>query len=101
MPCSTRVKDTAMRNEPFDRAAKKRTVSVTLNSDLFAKAKAAGLNVSRIAEQALAHALGEAERALIKEEIRQEMEVYNAFIAEHGSPAELARAHYDEIDEAI
>ena len=88
-----------MRSLPYDTAARKRTVSLTLNGDLYTKAKAAGLNVSRIAEEAVARALTEAERAKIREEIRQEMEIYNAFIAEHGSPAELVRAHYDELDD--
>jgi antitoxin CcdA len=89
-----------MRSPLYDTAARKRTVSLTLNGDLYAKAKASGLNVSRIAEEAVARALTEAERAKIREEIRQEMEIYNAFIAEHGSPAELVRAHYDELDDA-
>jgi post-segregation antitoxin (ccd killing protein) len=34
----------ALANSYFDRNAKKRTVSLTLNSDLYAKAKAAGVN---------------------------------------------------------
>lgn len=89
-----------MRAPVYDVKARKQTVSVTLNKDLYAKAKAAGLNASRIAEEALARALEQAETEKLKAAIRQEMEVLNAFIAEHGSPAELVRAHYDEIDDA-
>jgi post-segregation antitoxin (ccd killing protein) len=46
-----------MRRLPFDPSAKKRTVSLTLNSDLYAKAKAQGINASQVAEIALAQAL--------------------------------------------
>ena len=41
----------------FDPSAKKRTVSLTLNSDLYAKAKERGINASQVAEAALAEAL--------------------------------------------
>ena len=57
---STRATDTGheqMRNPPYDRLAKKRTVALTLNSDLYAKAKAQGINMSHVAEAALAEAL--------------------------------------------
>jgi post-segregation antitoxin (ccd killing protein) len=46
-----------VRRCPHDVAAKKRTVSLTLNSDLYARARAAGMNVSSIAEAALAQAV--------------------------------------------
>ena len=46
-----------MQNAPYDLAARKRTVSLTLNSDLYAKVRAAGMNASRIAEAALVQAL--------------------------------------------
>lgn len=32
----------------------------------------------------------------IKADIRKDLEACNAYIARHGSPTELARAHYDE-----
>ena len=41
----------------FDRTAAKRTVSLTLNSDLVAKAKEAALNLSEISERAVERAL--------------------------------------------
>ena len=42
---------------PFDAGARKRTVSLTLNADLYAKAKDSGINLSKVAEEALAQAL--------------------------------------------
>ena len=44
-----------MKNSHYDTGARKQTVSVTLNADLYAQAKGAG-NPSRAAEKALADA---------------------------------------------
>jgi hypothetical protein len=35
----------------FDQNARRRTVSLTVNDDLYAKARAAGINASRVAEE--------------------------------------------------
>jgi post-segregation antitoxin (ccd killing protein) len=43
-----------MRDPIYDPKASKQTVSVTLNSDLYANAKRLGINVSKVAEQAIA-----------------------------------------------
>ena len=83
-----------MRNAHFDQAARKRTVSLTVNSDLYAKAKRAGINASQIAEEALANALERRLAEQARAEIRQDLEAYNLYVAEHGSPADLARTHY-------
>jgi post-segregation antitoxin (ccd killing protein) len=48
-----------MRNPTYDRGARKRTVSLTLNADLYAKPKGAGINLSKVAEEALAQALAQ------------------------------------------
>src|SRR5690606_11847938 len=42
------------RDSTYDHSARKRTVSLTLNGDLYAKAKELGINASRVAEEALA-----------------------------------------------
>ena len=87
-----------MRNPPFDAEARKRTVSLTLNADLYAKAKGAGINVSKVAEEALAQALRQhlAERA--RAEIRQDLAALDAFVAAHGSFADMVREHYAAVD---
>jgi len=43
-----------VRKPLFDSKAAKQTVSVTLNSDLYAKTKSMGINASKVAEEALA-----------------------------------------------
>jgi len=47
-----------MRMQLYDPSASKRPVNVALNSDLVARARAAGLNLSALAEEAVAIALG-------------------------------------------
>jgi post-segregation antitoxin (ccd killing protein) len=76
-----------MRQPLYDPTAKKRTVSLTLNSDLYAKTKEAGINASQVAEAALAAALT-SQRA------------ENAYVEKHGSPAEMLRDYLSERDDA-
>ena len=90
-----------MRAPLYDLKAAKQTVSLTLNSDLYAKAKNLGINASQVAEVALAQTLAQHLADEANVEIRQDLDAYNTYVAEHGSPAELARAHYGERDEAV
>jgi antitoxin CcdA len=71
----------------FDARARKRTVSLTLNGDLYAKAKAAGINASRVAEAALAQALKARRAELLSAEIQQDREALARYVAHHGDPA--------------
>jgi post-segregation antitoxin (ccd killing protein) len=84
----------------YDSAARKRTVSLTLNGDLYAKVRAAGMNASRIAESALAQALKVREAEVLRGEIRQDMKALADYIAEHGDPAEELREMFDSSDAA-
>lgn len=90
-----------MRQSHYNPKAGKQAVSLTLNADLVAKVKAAGVNASQVAEDALAEALAKRMAEQIREEIRRDIAECNAYIAEHGSPAELVRAHYAERDDAV
>jgi len=81
-----------MRHPLFDMAAKKRTISVTVNGDLYAKAKLQGINASQVAEDALAEALATRVSQKIRAEIQQDLIAYNAYIEKYGSPAEMLRA---------
>ncbi len=90
-----------MRSKLFEPGAPKRTVSVTLNSDLYAKAKAAGLNASRVAEEALAQAYADKCAEALAAEIRQDLEAANRYVEQHGSFPEMVRAHYEGDDEAV
>lgn len=90
-----------MKQPLFDATAKKRTVSLTLNADLYAKAKAQGINASQIAEEALAVALASRVSEKIKAEIRHDLDAYNTYVEKHGSPAEMLRDYLAERDDAV
>ena len=89
-----------MRTPPYDLSAKKRTVSLTLNGDLYAKAKAQGINASQVAEMALAQALALRLTKKVKAEIEQDLDAYNAYVEKHGSPAEMLRDYLADRDDA-
>lgn len=90
-----------MKYPPYDIKAPKQTVSLTLNSDLYAQAKKLGINSSQVAEEALNVAVTKRLTEELKAEILQDLAAYNAYVAEHGSPAEMARMHYAGEDDAI
>ena len=72
----------------------KRTVSLTINSGLYAEAKALGINASQVAEEALAHEVARRKAELVRGEIKQDLEALDAYEAKHGSFAEMVREHY-------
>lgn len=84
----------------YNTSARKRTVSLTVNSDLLEKARAAGLNVSRVAEEALAAALLAIQREGLRQEIIRDMDVLADYVAAHGNPAAELRAMYGAGDAA-
>jgi len=84
---------------PYDARAPKRSVTLTLNSDLYTRAKALGINVSRIAERAVSDEYTRLERERLKRELHAEMQSIDAFITEHGSCAEMLREHYEARDD--
>ncbi|HEX3950223.1 MAG TPA: type II toxin-antitoxin system CcdA family antitoxin [Steroidobacteraceae bacterium] len=90
-----------MRQPPYESKAAKQTVSITLNSDLYAKAKSAGINTSKVAEQALAQEYLIRLREALRAEIREELTALERYEAQHGSFPELVRAHYEREDGAV
>jgi post-segregation antitoxin (ccd killing protein) len=84
----------------FDAAARKRTVSLTINADLYAKTKAAGINASRIAEEALAAALRARQAQVLRGEIRRDQEALARYMAEHGDPAAELREMFESSSDA-
>ena len=88
-----------MRPRIYDDKAPRIPVTVHVNGDLHAKARAAGLDVGAIAEQALDAAW----REQIQVEIDRDLVAYNAFVEEHGSFADAVREHYAArgADEAV
>jgi post-segregation antitoxin (ccd killing protein) len=83
-----------MRSSLYDLKATKQTVSVTINSDLYAQAKALAINTSQVAEEALAAAVARYKAERLKKEIQQDLQALDSYEAEHGSFAAMVREHY-------
>lgn len=90
-----------MRDPLFDPKAAKQTVSITLNSDLYAKAKSLGINTSRVAEEALATKYDELRSEALIAELRQGLAAVESYADQHGSFPELMREHYERDDGAV
>jgi post-segregation antitoxin (ccd killing protein) len=90
-----------MRDPLFEPKAPKQTVSITLNSDLYGKAKSMGINTSKVAEEALAHEYSVGLRERLRTEIRDELIALEKYEAEHGSFPEFVRAHYERDDGTV
>lgn len=81
-----------MRRALYDTSARRRTVSVTLNSDLVAKAQARGINISNVAEAALAAAFEATEREAILTEMPETTRFTDEYARLHGLPFRESRA---------
>jgi antitoxin CcdA len=79
----------------YDAGAAKRPVNLTINSDLVARARAEGLNLSALAEQAVAAALAGIAKARFEAEIAQACRVHGQYLAEFGSLGDAVRATAD------
>jgi post-segregation antitoxin (ccd killing protein) len=90
-----------MREPLFDPKAVKRTVSITLNSDLYVKAKSLGMNISKVAEEALASKYTERSSEALMAELRLGLAAVESYADQHGSFAELVREHYERDDGAV
>ena len=87
-----------MRSVTYDPKAAKQTVSLTINSDLYAQAKGFGINASQVAEEALANEVARRKAEQLKGEIQQDLQALDAYEAKHGSFAEMVREHYQAAD---
>ncbi|MBW4051094.1 MAG: type II toxin-antitoxin system CcdA family antitoxin [Proteobacteria bacterium] len=91
-----------MRAAPYDVKAAKQTVSLTINSDLYAQARRFGVNASQVAEEALAQEVARRNAERLREEVGKDLKALDAYEAEHGSFAEMARQHYQSgTDDAL
>ncbi len=84
-----------MRVNSYDTTAAKRPVNLTLNGDLVAKARAAGLNLSALAEEAVAAALARVAREKFAADIAQACRVHEQYLADYGSLGEAVREGLD------
>ena len=90
-----------MREQLFEPKAVKQTVSITLNSDLYAKAKSIGINTSKVAEEALAQEYAQRRSEVLLAEIRQDLAAVEAYAEQHGSFPDLVREHYARDDDTV
>lgn len=90
-----------MRDPLFEPKAAKQTVSITLNSDLYAKARNLGINTSRVAEKALAEEYATRRAEALMAEIRQDLTAVESYSEQHGSFADLVREHYARDDDPV
>jgi antitoxin CcdA len=82
----------------FDTAARKKTVSLTINSDLEQRARAAKINLSQVAEQAVAMKLEEITKVALEAAARMDLLAYNEFIEKHGLFADHLREYEGSAD---
>ncbi len=90
----TSAKD--MRMKSAHAPSTKRPVNLTLDRDLVARARTEGLNLSAIAEHAVAAALAQQARARWDAEIALACEEHAQYLAEYGSVGDHVRAQLDE-----
>jgi post-segregation antitoxin (ccd killing protein) len=90
-----------MRHPLFEPKAVKQTVSITVNSDLYAKAKSLGINASKVAEEAIATKYAQLHSEALIAELRQGLAAVASYADQHGSFAELVREHYEREDGAV
>ena len=83
----------------YDHNAERKTVSVTLNADLVARSEAHGIDISRVAEDALIAAFEAVEKAAIREELKEDARWVAALVAEHGYPFPESQAMFMPDDE--
>ena len=80
-----------MKQAYFDAEARRKTVSLTINADLLAKAKEAGINVSRTAEIALAEAVAAHRRATLRTEIQKDLRALEEYVERYTDPVKDLR----------
>ena len=90
-----------MREPLYDSKSPKQTVSVTLNSDLYAKAKEIGINTSRVAEDALSQEYAARKGEELLAELKRDLAAVESYEEQHGSFAEMVRAYYERDDGAV
>jgi antitoxin CcdA len=88
-----------MRSPVYNLKAAKQTVSLTINSDLYAQARRLEINASQVAEEALGQEVARRKAEQLKEEVRRDLEALDAYEAKHGSFAEMVRDHYRPADD--
>ena len=87
-----------MRNRFSEAGSTKRPVNLTLNAALVDRARAEGINLSALAEQAVAAELARRDREKFDAEIAQACRAHEAYLAEYGSLRDAVKRTLD-VDE--
>lgn len=74
----------SVREPAYAADAPRQTVSLTINSDLFARVKSLGINASRVAEEALAAELERRRKAHILAEVEADVRATQEYARRHG-----------------
>jgi post-segregation antitoxin (ccd killing protein) len=88
-----------MRASPQRSKPAKQTVSLTIDSALYAEAKKLGINASQIAQEALEREVTRRRAEQIRREIEQDLEATSRYVEKHGSFADMVREHYRANDD--
>ena len=84
-----------MRSPLYNPNAPRQTVSLTLNSELYAKARSFDINASRVAEEALAYAVTQKVAEQVRREVAADIAYWNAFEAQHSAEFEALQAYFE------
>jgi antitoxin CcdA len=84
-----------MRVMLYDTDSAKRPVNLTMNGDLVTRAKAEGLNLSALAEEAVATALAQRARQKWEADIAESCRAHDRYLAEYGSLNDAVTAETD------
>lgn len=76
----------------YDLKAPKRSANLSINSDLLGQARAMGINLSSLMEEALAEAVRVRRQAQWLEANRDAMAAYNRQIEQHGTFSDAVRS---------
>lgn len=90
-----------MRRSALKTKGLKRTVSLTIDSELYRQARELNVNASRVAEEALANEVARRRAEALAAEIRLDLAAANEYVESNGSFADLAREHFASDDDAV
>ncbi|PSJ57801.1 type II toxin-antitoxin system CcdA family antitoxin [Kumtagia ephedrae] len=71
---------------PGDRSIQRKSTNLSLDARLVAEAKNLDINISRVAEESIARAVGEEKARLWRIENRRSIEAWNDYVERSGRP---------------
>jgi antitoxin CcdA len=87
-----------MHSDGLASEVRRKQASLKIDAELVEKARAAGIDASRIAEAALSRALVEVDREQLRAEIAQDFRALEAYVEKHGDPVAELREMFGGFD---